>query len=58
MKTMSLQAPYEVRRSREKAKKYIETHEQMYQETEDARVHRECVAALSSVLAVTDFARM
>ncbi len=55
MNAMPLQAPCEVRRSRTKAKRYIETHEQMYRETEETRIHRECVAELASVLADADF---
>jgi hypothetical protein len=58
MKTLPLQAPSDVRRSRTKAKLYIETHEQMYRETEESRIHRECVAELASVFAAADFSEV
>lgn len=54
MKTMSLQAPSDVRRSREKAKLYITTHDQLEREVR-GKFDRECVLELDIVLSLTDF---
>ncbi|MFI3903999.1 hypothetical protein [Ochrobactrum sp. S1502_03] len=57
MKTMSLQAPSDVRRSREKAKLYIATHEQLEREVR-GKFDRECVLELDIVLSLTDFSEV
>ena len=54
MKTMSLQAPSDVRRSREKAKLYIARHDQLEREVR-GKFDRECVLELDIVLSLTDF---
>lgn len=57
MKAMSLQAPSDVRRSREKAKLYIATHNQLEREVR-GKFDRECVLELDIVLSLTDFSEV
>lgn len=57
MKTMSLQAPSDVRRSREKAKLYIAMHDQLEREVR-GKFDRECVLELDIVLSLTDFSEV
>ena len=57
MKAMSLQAPSDVRRSREKAKLYIATHSQLEREVR-GKFDRECVLELDIVLSLTDFSEV
>jgi len=53
MKTMSLQAPSDVRRNREKAKLYIARHDQLEREVR-RKFDRECVLAVDIALAAFD----
>lgn len=57
MKTMSLQAPSDVRRSRKKAKQYIDTHDQLEREVR-GKFDRECEQYLDIVLSLTDFSEV
>lgn len=66
MKTMSLQAPSDVRRVKVSAHfrtispttEYIEKHIDLIRETEAVRINRECLAELERVLSLTDFSEV
>ena len=57
MKPLPLQAPSDVRRSREKAKLYISTHDQLEREVRGP-FDRECALYLDIVLSLSDFSEV